>query len=170
MVIPSGLSLASAQWQVPVNIIYISNTNPGQDWSHGFQSPQWQIPILARIGHMLFSLPNGKYQSWPGLVTCFSVSPMANTNPGQDWSHAFQSPQWQIPILARIGHMLFSLPNGKYQSWPGLVTCFSVSPMANTNPGQDWSHAFQSPQLQIPILARIVHMLFSLPNAKYQSR
>src|SRR5258705_247855 len=73
-----------------------------------------------------------KYQSWPGLVTWFLVSPMANTNPGQDWSHAFQSPQWQIPILARIGHMLFSLPNGKYQSWPGLVTCFSVSPIANT--------------------------------------
>src|SRR5258708_307819 len=110
-----------------------------------------------------------KYQSWPGLVTWFLVSPMANTNPGQDWSHAFQSPQWQIPILARIGHMLFSLPNGKYQSWPGLVTCFSVSPMANTNPGQDWSHAFQSPQWQIPILARIGHMLFSLPNGKYQS-
>src|SRR5258705_438039 len=47
-----------------------------------------KTPILPRIGHLIFSLTN------------------SNTNPGQDWSHAFQSPQFQIPILARIGHMI----------------------------------------------------------------
>src|SRR5258708_3218833 len=33
-VIPSELSLPFP-WQVPAKTIYISNTNPGQDWSHG---------------------------------------------------------------------------------------------------------------------------------------
>src|SRR5260221_10018724 len=68
-----------------------------------------QRPILDRIGHLIFTLSNFKYQSWPGLVTCFSVSPIANTNPGQDWSPDFESLKFQIPILARIGHMTSSL-------------------------------------------------------------
>ncbi len=47
-VIPSELSLPFP-WQVPAKTIYISNTNPGQDWSHAFQSPQLQIPLLTLI-------------------------------------------------------------------------------------------------------------------------
>jgi len=69
---------------------------------------------------MTFSLSNCKYQSWPGLVTWLLVSPISNTNPGQDWS-------W-----------FFSLP------------------ISNTNPGQDWS-----PDFHFTFLCNTTHFFFN---------
>jgi len=80
-----------------------------------------QTPILARIGHLIFSLSNFKYQSWPGLVTWFFSLLIANTNPGQDWSPD-----------------VYSLP------------------ISNTNPGQDWS-----PDFHFTFLCNTTHFFFN---------
>src|SRR5258708_17330772 len=90
-----------------------------------------QIPILARIGHMIFishSYVTPLTLSSIHSPTFFSpqVASSIIKNITNTYTHnyqlAFLVSSIQTPILARIGHLIFSLSNFKYQSWPGLVT------------------------------------------------
>ncbi len=132
-----------AQWVQMTGGIFLSQKKRTTIYSHSkwaltcsglFLSKWGSVPIY---GHSKWALTCfGIFLSQKGRATLYSYSKWALT-----CFRIFLSKKGRVTIW---GHSKWAFPSFplasssqdniyfKYQSWPGLVTCFSVSPIANT--------------------------------------